>query len=652
MKSVLPFLVLLAGLRLVLLFATLDPVEEWVMEVFDTTEVVWEHGPERPLYDREELYTGTAAQAMREGLPIPFSKYQFMDYGGGSLLTSFLAAGLYSVFGPNYLAFKIIPFAVTLLGGLFWVLIARAWFGQAVASLFALLYLFAPSTFVRTIWIAKGDHSEAMMWIGLVLWLFTRALIRERASAAGRFLGWAFWGGIAAGFGVFVTYSTVPVTFGILGAALILTRMQPRRLWIQSGAGLGIGLIPWIVGLFTTKGSALEVYGQTLGSMGARLGERAATMFNTGFFAGYDLPAMIRPFAGLVFLVVVVIAWVHIVRRVSTSGEDRTRRLGLGLLLVGTAAHLLAFILGAPDTASRYLMPLYPLLLLAVANLAGSAAKARPIALLPMAVVLLGAGSLFFSVAGGHWTARSLPLHGVDWPLLGEVVGQKLSQDEIAAIPSKYRRHFLVGFGKKVFAAVDQDRWTEAADLFRTRDQLAVWEGVGIAWVESGQVLEAGPVLESLSPEAQQGLIAGMARYGEVVFGPLLTSDQPIDFPTVQARMAGSRAGELNTTRARVWATLARQGYDGENAAWAQAGRGLSAPQVQTAVGSASFRSIRRNQIEVFPDRGDMGVATNTPGYRAGLAGSLDRLLAATTLTPEEQAERRAKILEGSAGPR
>jgi len=46
------------------------------------------------LYDREELYTGTADEAIAVGLDIPLARYRFMPYGSSSLLLSIAAAPL------------------------------------------------------------------------------------------------------------------------------------------------------------------------------------------------------------------------------------------------------------------------------------------------------------------------------------------------------------------------------------------------------------------------------------------------------------------------------------------------------------------------------------------------------------------------------
>jgi 4-amino-4-deoxy-L-arabinose transferase-like glycosyltransferase len=162
-------------LRGVFLIGALDPSQERVNEIVEFSRAGAARLPERPLYDREELYTATAAEAIRQHTGLPLSECRFMNYGGGSLLVGLLTIPLYAVFGPHYLAFKLIALLVAVAGGLLWFLTVRPWFGPRVAWGFGALYALAPPALLRTSLIAKGDHAEAMLLIGGVLFLATRA---------------------------------------------------------------------------------------------------------------------------------------------------------------------------------------------------------------------------------------------------------------------------------------------------------------------------------------------------------------------------------------------------------------------------------------------------------------------------------------------
>jgi hypothetical protein len=735
-------------LRVLLLLAALEPAEERVVEVFDPAGLTWNYGPERPLFDREELYTGTAAEAMRRGLPLPASTYQFMQYGGGSLLTAWAARLVYTVFGESYLAFKLLPLLVAVGGGLFWFAAVRRAFGERLAWAFVALYALGPSTFVRTSLIAKGDHAEAMAWIGLVLWAALRAAridaaantrqvprtadgtaaIRVRGAADDTTAIWAGVAGLAAGFGVFITYSTVPTLAGIFLTALLLTRARPARLWAFGAGGLALGLLPWIVAVVATGGGALEVYGRTLGSAASAIGSRVTALLGGGFFANYDLPGgtPVRQVAGLVFLLAVTLGWVTWGRQIlaewrrtrtgaagtgalgtdvagaavvgadvagtgatggaaagpAPSGATLTTRLAF-LALVGTGAHLAAFVVTAPDVASRYVVPVYPLLLIAVARLlatptdpripadapagttadppagatdgtaaatAGSTDALAPASMGRPAVGLRGLGGLVvatggvafaFVLATSAWTATRLPLAGTDWPLLGEVVGQKLGPAAIVALPEDVRPHFWVGFGKKVFALTERDSWPEGVALAPEGEQGAVWEGIGIALVEGGGAFSEGPRIQALPSAARDAIVRGMARYGEVAFAAVAVNRPDVDLGAAELRMTGTPSEALAASRARSVATLAVHGASVSANAW----QGLDPEVARRAVGIARFAgaggSIRRH-----PVRGEIPVQAgdDDPALWQGLGAAFGQELSVSTLSLEQRRERIAAM--------
>lgn len=660
-------------LRVLLLLAALEPAEERVVEVFDPAGVTWAYGPERPLFDREELYTGTAAEAMRQGLPLPASTYQFMAYGGGSLLTAWAARFVYAVFGESYLAFKLLPLCVAVFGGIFWFAAIRRAFGERLALVFAALYALGPSTFVRTSLIAKGDHAEAMAWIGFVLWAALRSAGLGAPATTRR--AWAGVAGVAAGFGVFITYSTAPVLAGVFLAALLLTRARPGPIWAWGAAGLALGLLPWLIAVISTGGDALQVYGRTLGSAASAMGERLRALCESGFFANYDLPGgrPVRQIVGLAFLGAVVLGWIAWGRQIARTlrprttevretevgetddaigaadGAQRTSRLLL-LALAGTSAHLAAFVVTAPDVASRYLVPVYPLLLLAVASLVAGPAGARAfgpqVLSRGLATIVAGAGgiALAFVFATSSWTATRLPLAGTDWPLLGEVVGQKLGPEEIAALPEEVRSHFWVGFGKKVFALGDRDRWPEAVGLAPEGEQGAVWEGVGIALVEGGAAFAESARIQALPPTARDALVRGMARYGEVVFAPVAANRPDIDLGAAELRMTGAPSELLSASRARSVATLAVHGAAVSANAW----RGLAPDVAQRSLGIATFRGVGAGGIRRYPLRGAVlgRGGDDDPAVWAGLGAALGKELSLTTLSTDE---RRTRIVAMSA---
>ncbi|MBP6875412.1 MAG: glycosyltransferase family 39 protein [Candidatus Eisenbacteria bacterium] len=542
------FLLVLLIARLLFLLAALDPSQERVAEILEFVPASNLPTPERPLYDREELYTGAAAEAIRAHVPLPLRHYRFMQYGSGSLLLSLALVPLSGAFGPSYLTLKLAALAVTLTAGLFWWLVARRWLGQTAAWAFGLLYLFAPSVLVRTALIAKGDHPEAMAIVGAVLYLATRAVQASQPRSQQR---WALGTGLLAGLGIYVSYACVPVLAGVALVLLIATRARPARSWIACALGGALGLAPWLILLAQTSGAAARLYGQAPGA-GVDTAEalrRARMLIESGFFAGYDLPGSLpRAIARFLWLLAVLAGWGCLIRHAfkrtttiasspereapgrfgpsSTAGCDGTRanRWVALAFLTGAWTHLASFCLIAPDASSRYLMPCYPLLLLATAYSIESCLRRREPRRLTVAlarctmfvvVVLAGIASQAGAIADSRFAGLRPPLAGFDWPLLGEVVGEKLDPVAIRSCPPLVQHRLAVGFGRQIPLRLESAHWTEAARMLGDENERFVWEGIGIRAIETWRFTSLAEAAPRLPSDARSALQAGAARYAD-----------------------------------------------------------------------------------------------------------------------------------------
>jgi hypothetical protein len=645
------FLPVLLVLRVLFLLAALDPEEERVASVIAPTGQVWSQGPDRPLYDREELYSGTAADAIRHSVPLPLTAYRFMPYGSGSLLLSLAAAPLYGLFGSHYLVFKILPLLVTLLGGVCWLLTVRDWLGERAARVFGLLYLLAPSVLVRTALIAKGDHAEAMAWIGLTLLLATKASRSEVNSP--RRQRTAVATGLLAGLGVFITYSTVPVLAGVGIGALALTRARPRKNWLLFGVGFAAGLIPWLVTVVSTGGASLSVYGRPLGTTGGvgLLLHRMILLVRGGLLAGYDLPGGqgLRAPAGWIWLLVVVLGWSVLLRRI--------RQRWAVLLGGGTIAHLAAFCLSAPDDSSRYLIPGYPLFLIAAAvptMTSKAIGRSRWLYLGPGLAAAAGLLAQLWVLAGSSFPALSAPIKGTDWPLLGEIVGQKLAPEQIQKLPVECRPFFWVGLGQRAFWQLPQAEWPTAASMAGV-DRGRVWEGIGIGWCVSGAIRQertedVAACLARLDPDDRAALRRGLLLYPEEFFAPLV-ADRGIAgaLGVVDAFPIEDRAF-FRQALLRIGATLSAQGVTIRGGEAIPSGGGIEAAEVAEASGWALYRGGAQSGLRTWRPPAATWVANaasgrggDEPAFYAGVAAAYGWDLA--TRSP-------AWILGSNEGPR
>ncbi len=655
-RALLAFVLLLIGARIVFVLGCLDPTQEPVRETMDQAGAIWYGGPERPLYDREELYTATAAEAIRLGVDLPASTYRFMAYGSGSLLISLLAVPLYAVFGPHYLTFKIIALLVTVIGGISWFSVVRAWAGQKAAWVFGVLYLVGPPALVRTALIAKGDHPEAMAIAGVVLWLFTRAA--QAPTPRSRSI-WAVLTGLLAGLGVYVTYSTVPVVAGVVVAALILSRARPFTAWATGVVGLGLGLIPWIATVIATKGAALRVYNAGLGDTGVlpEAASRVSLLLSTGFLASYDLPggSGAHQAAALLFTIAVLGSWVALAWR---AKEKRSV-----LAAAATLAFLAAFCLRAPDASSRYLLPGYPLLILSIAFwVAGSPGQAlarfsRVGLVLFCMLAVVGLISQVHSIADSRFIALRTPLKGTDWPLLGEIVGQKLTPDQIKRQPEHVRPYLWIGLGTRAMHTVAPQEWPDAAALAGEEAQW-MWEGIGVGLSQSpGWEKIAGEHLPAFTPEARQAVCRGLARYADellpfitVLFGPQVTEQVVRELPP-------ENTGEVLAAATRSTAVLSTHGVPlGERAPAGAVDLYLNSKRASTefaaAAGWALVREVGHGgTLRLWPAAEGSWTSGYVDGLRSGSAPGPSWQGVAHVYERQLRARTRASLLGDQAGP-
>jgi hypothetical protein len=516
------FVLILLVCRVLFLVAGLDPGEERALTALDPVRSSAPSRPERPLYDLEELYAGSAAEAMLMGAGLPLANYRVAPYGSGSLLVPLAAVPFYAAFGPHYLVFKILPLLVTILGGLAWFLVVRAWRGRRVAAIFAGLYILAPSMFVRTTLIAKGDHAEAMAWIGGILFLMTCA---AQAASPNRKRLFAAGAGLAVGIGPFVTYSTVPIPAAVIVVLLIRTRLRPRDAWVCAFAAFLVGLTPWLASIASTHGATLRVYDRPIGSFlpPSEMLERVRYLVTRGLAAGYDLPGPegVRRGAALLWLASVIVGAGIVLRR----DRSTATLAALGAVAVGLGVYCIA----SPDSSSRYLVPAYPLLLATVAamshrpggaGLRRAASIHRPSVIPAVCVMFLGLVAQACVVFTSHYPALHAPIKGTCWRIFGEYVGQLASVDRIRNAPRSLRPVLWVGCGKRTYWEVVRGDWPEVAAMAGP-DSLRVWEGIGIGWVESGEVQGAGAVLPQFPTAEREAIRFGMAKRMEIPFSQL-----------------------------------------------------------------------------------------------------------------------------------
>ena len=208
----------------------------------------------------EELAKGAAAKAMLDGLPVEHWKKAYVYHEGGGFVVTHLKALLFVLVGESVLAHKLAAVLVASLVLAAGFRFAALAFGERAAALFALLFVLAPSAFLRFSLLSLGTHFEALLFVALVLHATLRAAERDPP----RRRDWLSLG-LAAGFGLWFSLQALPA-IAASGAYLLVyarDRLRPRPIALAL-AGFAAGAAPLAWFLSKAGLDALRVRGDAL----------------------------------------------------------------------------------------------------------------------------------------------------------------------------------------------------------------------------------------------------------------------------------------------------------------------------------------------------------------------------------------------------
>jgi len=177
------------------------------------------------------------------------------DNAGGQVLTAWLAAPFYVLFGNRYVALKLVPFVLgALLLVLLWRVVLRVR-GPRAANLVALAFALAPPLLFKYSLLAKGNHFEGLFFVFVPVWLLF--------EAEGRARRWPFvaLAGLAAGFALSVYIGSLATLAALAVAALALRGV---RAGVHDFAialpGFVVGLLPAVALHLATKGHTARFF--------------------------------------------------------------------------------------------------------------------------------------------------------------------------------------------------------------------------------------------------------------------------------------------------------------------------------------------------------------------------------------------------------
>ena len=295
----------------------------------------------------ETVFLFSASELARDGITHIFDHQDDLNHGG-SVVLLLLAVPWIALVGTSLVALKgvaILWSALTLCA-----LMAVAWryFSATVAVLLGLFYLTLSPTLARINVTLVGSHPEALLPCTLALGCYLESVWRQ--NECGSETPWvAGVLGLASGLAVWVAYMSAMFVVPLL--ALRLMRVRSRRAWAALGAGLLLGVLPWIYQNLWLRPHGATMWLQHLGGAG-RSRTPAGWLRACGELAesfGYPPPV------GGILLGIGVVALAFLCAALSRA-PWRSRLPGAPAAVISI---LMAPVLGVGMLASAVL-PLYP----------------------------------------------------------------------------------------------------------------------------------------------------------------------------------------------------------------------------------------------------------------------------------------------------
>lgn len=456
--------------------------------------------PDMVTLDCEERYNAGHAIMLLEDHADAVLRLQYRRFCGGCTFTAVAGAGVMSLAGTSWLAWKGVALLFTaMLSGVGTRLLERQ-IGRAAAVAWVVLLCLAPLNWVRLNLISWGNHVEAGVWAVCILALVFRARDRRWHLATGALCGGALWFG----------FSSVFVVLGAFAYRAFQRRWRDLG-WMATGALLApvLWALQWLSAGQLPFGTIY--FEDEFIPLTSRIPDKLASLFAPQQLAGlWGLPdptlgvPLGVAWTGSILGAVGTTAWaVYRWRRdpAARPASDlpllTTALIGvwLGLyMLVGFSLQLEPWPTVAGPTGLRYAAPLYPIIFLLLAATVGrawSSGRRRTAVLLMLGPVASGLLARAATLSAPFPDAFPTVLQATDTPFFrqqaayvlqpAEHAGCTADSDESRAVHAYGlgRQSQLDLFGEVPLDGVVPDRSMAALGVPGDRPPVPWYEGVG-----------------------------------------------------------------------------------------------------------------------------------------------------------------------------
>ena len=154
------------------------------------------------ILDCEERYNAGHALMLVEDHADAVLRLQYRNFCGGCTFTAIMGAGLMSVVGTSWLAWKGVALLFTAVLAAVGTLLLERQIGRAASVAWVLLLCFAPLNWIRLSLLSWGNHVEAGVWAICILAMVLRSGERRWEIGTGALCGVALWFGFSSLFAV------------------------------------------------------------------------------------------------------------------------------------------------------------------------------------------------------------------------------------------------------------------------------------------------------------------------------------------------------------------------------------------------------------------------------------------------------------------
>ncbi len=200
------------------------------------------------IYDLRELYIGTIAKELIEGLSLPLFDYQLTHMRGGTLLTGIFTVPFFLLFGQSYFVLKLIALLVSLTILAVTFLFLWRFFDKKIAIITgALMAISAPLYTIFSLML-YGRNYETILFTMVALLLFYRIFFQEGSAPDARHqdLSFALFG-LVSGLGMYFDYIFAVTLIHCFAFWFIFDKaFFTRRGFRFFLAFFAVGLTPWI----------------------------------------------------------------------------------------------------------------------------------------------------------------------------------------------------------------------------------------------------------------------------------------------------------------------------------------------------------------------------------------------------------------------